>query len=175
MAPQSHDKKGTRQKKRGFGPQAIARSLRPVARKGAGKRPPLLTDLTFGWPGIAGKTLGARTLPLKLTGGGRTPEGGRRAQTLILKVDGAWASEVNHQAALLIDRVNSYFGYRVIDRISLQQGYVPARAPERKKRPVPTPEVERRLDKLTGQGASDGLKASLTRLGERLLSGNAEK
>jgi len=174
MPAANHEKKdGPR--KRGFGPQALGRSVRKVAVKGAGRRPPLLTNLTLDWPGVVGNVIGSRTLPIKLVGGGSTPEGGRRPQTLLLKVDGAWASEVDHQTPVLIERINAYFGWRVIDRIALKQGFVAPQAKARKKRAVPTPAIRRRVDALTAGIATEDLRATLGRLGERLLSENARE
>lgn len=171
MADQkSPDGKAKTVSKRGFGPQALARSVRRVAKQGAGKRPPLLTDLTFDWPGIVGEVIGSRTLPLKLTGGGSLPEGGRRPQTLVLKVENAWALEVNHQTPTLVERVNSYFGWRAIDRISLLQGYVPPTRRPAKKRPLPSPAMRREVADLTQNIQSEDLRSTLSRLGESVLA-----
>lgn len=42
---------------------------------------------------------------------------------LALSGFGAWALELQHQSPLVIERINSYFGYQAVIKISLSQGY----------------------------------------------------
>ncbi|MGQ0673028.1 MAG: DUF721 domain-containing protein [Hyphomicrobium sp.] len=85
----------------------------------------LITD----WEKIAGRTLARCTEPLRL----KWPRGaglpatagedtvGRPGATLVLAVDPAAALQVEYGAAQLVERINSYFGYRAIAEIRLVQ------------------------------------------------------
>jgi len=90
----------------------------------------LLTD----WAAIVGKVLARDTLPerLKWPRGveayGETVAGdeGRPGATLILKVDPARALDIDYKRAQILERINSYFGYRAVAEIKLVQGAIPA-------------------------------------------------
>ncbi len=85
----------------------------------------LLTD----WGAIAGPALAAHTKPERLKWprnvsiGGDVEAGceGRPGATLMLSVDPARALEVQYGTGQLIERINSYFGYRAVQEIRLLQ------------------------------------------------------
>lgn len=81
----------------------------------------LLTD----WAAIAGPDLASYTAPERLKwprqpGG---PEEARAHQpaTLVLRVEGPRAIELQHRLPQLIERINSYFGFRAVAQIRLYQ------------------------------------------------------
>ena len=49
--------------------------------------------------------------------------------TLVLRVEGPTAIEIQHQAAVIIARVNSFFGWPAIGRIALRQAPLTRRRP----------------------------------------------
>src|SRR5260370_27776593 len=51
---------------------------------------------------------------------------GRSGKALRLRVAGAAAPEIQHKAAQLVERVNGYFGHKIIADIRLLQGAIPA-------------------------------------------------
>ncbi len=81
------------------------------------------------WPQIAGPDLARHTVPHRIVwprrSGSETEDGSRRrpapAATLHLRVEPARALEVQYGGALLIDRINAYFGYRAVGEIRLIQ------------------------------------------------------
>lgn len=89
----------------------------------------LITD----WARIAGAELAQYTIPDKLKwprGGeavGIDEEDNRRGATLILRVDPARALDVEYRARQILERINSYFGYRAVETIRLVQA--PLRLP----------------------------------------------
>lgn len=88
----------------------------------------LITD----WTAIAGPQLAAYTAPEKLKwpraveGYGEVEPGaqGRPGATLILRVDGGCALDVEYRRRELIERINSYFGYRAIAELRILQAPV---------------------------------------------------
>lgn len=84
------------------------------------------TALITDWARIAGAELAAYTMPDKL----RWPRGAdaafeddgeRRGATLVLRVDPARALDVEYRTRQIMERINSYFGYRAIETIRLVQ------------------------------------------------------
>lgn len=87
----------------------------------------LITD----WARIAGAELAAYTMPDKLKWprgaeglAAEDDEGMRRGATLTLRVDPARALDVEYRARQIMDRINSYFGYRAVETIRLVQAPV---------------------------------------------------
>ena len=79
----------------------------------------ILTD----WAAIAGRELAAFTAPERLKWPRKTSsdaDGGQGA-TLILRVDGPRALEVEHMRPRLIERINASFGYRAVADIRVLQ------------------------------------------------------
>ena len=85
----------------------------------------LLTD----WATIVGKDLAGYTSPLKLkwpraaeTSGETTAEeAGRPGAVLHLQVDAARALDVQYKRAMIVERINGYFGYRAIGELRIVQ------------------------------------------------------
>ncbi len=109
----------------------------------------LITD----WPKIVGAALASTTSPDRIrwpkTPGQDTAERSHGSQrvgaTLFLTVDPALALDVQYKSALIIDRINAYFGYRAIgdlrivqqQRVELRAAIEPARKPARAVVPEP--------------------------------------
>jgi hypothetical protein len=87
----------------------------------------LLTD----WPAIVGPELARATAPERLKwprrpaledeGAGAAQNRGRQGATLILRVEGARALEVQYAAAQIIERINAYFGHAAVAHLRLLQ------------------------------------------------------
>jgi len=92
---------------------AVARITAPAFRRRGFAEAGILTD----WPHIVGSHLASQTEPEKLS----FARGTRVDGTLQIRVSGAWATELQHLAPQVIERVNSYFGYRAVDRLAILQ------------------------------------------------------
>src|SRR5580698_3138817 len=73
-------------------------------------------DLKSRWKGIVGEALAGRTEPVKLV---KSRTGGA---TLELRVAGPVAALVQHQAPLILDRLNLYLGSGVVAKLRIVQG-----------------------------------------------------
>jgi hypothetical protein len=109
----------------------------------------LITD----WARIAGAELAGYTVPdkIKWPRGGETvamddDESERRGATLILRVDPARALDVEYRTRQIMDRINSYFGYRAVETIRLVQA------------PLPPPPLRGRIEE---GGNPNGLRSGL--------------
>lgn len=138
-----------------------------IARVGAkGSRGASLVRLKADWPAVVGPELARTTRPDALLAG----RGARAGKALRLKVSGAAALEVQHRSSQIVERVNAYFGHRVIDDVRIVQGVIPA-APPARPTPRPDPVVEQAVAGRTAAVQDPDLRAALTRLGARIASG----
>lgn len=155
------------------GLRALAVSLPRVTKRLFGKRGFAEGGLAADWPGIVGAELATRCRPGKLAFARATE---RREGTLTLRVEAPFATEVQHLAPQIMERINGYFGYRAVARLLLKQvAYSPQPAilgpatQPTKSEPVPemTPELAARLETVE----DPELRAALGRLGRALGPG----
>jgi hypothetical protein len=127
------------------------------------------------WTAIVGPDLSRLTQPEALLSsrGARTGVKGAGApgagKVLRLRVAGAAALEIQHSSGQLVERVNAFFGHRMIDDIRLVQGAIAAR-PAPKPIPAPDPAVVARVAERVASVQDPELRAALTRLGARVAS-----
>jgi hypothetical protein len=117
------------------------------------------------WADIVGSEIAASSEPLKInwprpTGHDDQPD----PATLVLRVEGPAALEIQHQSAVILDRVNRFFGWQAIGRIALRQAPLRRRGPA-KQRPKPDPAAAARIADALPDIAEDPLREALGRLG----------
>jgi hypothetical protein len=131
------------------------------------------SDVITAWPEIVGERLAAFTQPMKIEwrrrGFGADPETRPEPATLVVRVESAFALEMQHVAPLVMERVNAHYGWRCIGRIVLKQG--PVRREVRTPRVIPPlAEAERRQVVAAIEPIADeNLKAALDRLGQAVV------
>ena len=90
------------------------------------------TEIISRWPDIVGAEIAAHSEPLKINWPRRFGEEAAEPATLVLRVEGPAALEIQHLSAVILERVNRFFGWQAIGRIALRQ------APLRhREKPVP--------------------------------------
>lgn len=123
------------------------------------------------WASVVGPQLASLSQPMRLSRKGMKQADGADATNgggvLTVKVEGAMALEIQHLAPQIIDRLNEYYGYAAVAKLTIVQGPL-YHAP----RPdVPTPpkpaEVET-LARTMDDISSPRLKQALARLSLRL-------
>ena len=127
------------------------------------------SDIVTGWPEIVGEVLATHCEPIKISWPRRIGDAPPEPATLILRVEGAFALEIQHQAPVLLERVNTRYGWRCIGKIVIKQGPV-RKTPPRKQRPEPSAEAIAEAQQKVGSIADDGLREALVRLGSGILS-----
>lgn len=163
--------------------QALSGCIAPALRKQGFGEAEIVTD----WPQIVGARLAAVSAPVRLVwppGAGRREnarEGARMGAqmgardaapaTLCVRVEGAFALELQHLAPLVLERVNARLGWRCVARLQLLQGPLPR--PRAAARPAPAPGAAdaARAAALAAGVEDAALREALTRLGARVLSG----
>ena len=125
----------TRQGRSGQAGLQVARLLAGILDPAARRRGFAEASLLADWATIVGPSLARRCQPLRID---HAP-GRRSGGSLLLRVGGAAALEIQHATPQILERINAYFGRRVVRQLRLLQMPLPVAA-EPPRRPV------RRLD-----------------------------
>lgn len=133
----------------------------------------ILTD----WPSIAGIELATYTAPERLrwpkrVDGGDNAAASETGATLVLRVEGPRALEIQHRIPQLIERINSHFGFLAVTDIRILQAPL-TKAPNRSAlKPLgPAP----RAAIATAEVADDRLRGALEQLGGEVLRASIAK
>jgi hypothetical protein len=121
------------------------------------------TELVTRWTEIAGTEIAAHSQPEKIQWSrphdGKTPEPG----TLVLRVEGPMAIEIQHLSGVILERVNRFFGWQAVGSLRLRQA--PLRRTTRKPLPVLDPAATARVAADLAAIADADLRDALARLG----------
>jgi len=154
--------------RRGHGATALARLLPRIAGKALRRRGFVETAVVTRWADIVGDALARDAAPERI----RFPRGRHAGGVLHVRVDGASALELQHQAPVIVERVNAFFGYPAVARLALVQAPLPPRdepAPRRVPAALDAGSEAALAGEVDGV-ADDGLRAALLRLGRAIRS-----
>jgi len=153
-------------------PRHAARGLSPIIKALEARFGPGPNDLKSRWREIVGESLATRSEPVKLV---KARSGGA---TLELKVAGPVAALIQHQAPLILDRLNLYLGEGAVAKLRIVQGPLStgaarpaakAGSPIRRARPPLDAAAERKLAEGLAATPDGPLKDVLLRLGREVL------
>src|ERR1700761_3014645 len=121
-------------------------------------------ELVTRWAEIAGPEIARHSEPLKIQWPRPVEGQPQEPATLVLRVEGPMALEIQHASDVILQRVNRFFGWSAVGRLALRQGPL-----SRRDRPKPSPppdprQVEQIAQTLTSV-EDDALRAALARLG----------
>jgi hypothetical protein len=121
------------------------------------------TELVTRWTEIVGAEIAAHSEPEKIQWprpvGGQMPEPG----TLMLRVEGPTAVEIQHLSSVVLERVNRFFGWRAVGGLRLRQA--PLGRKERTPLPAPDPDTTARIAATLSEIQDADLRDALARLG----------
>ena len=121
------------------------------------------TELVTRWPAIVGPEIAEHAEPIKLQWQ-RTADGEpTEPATLVLRVEGPAAIEIQHQSNVILERINRFFGWQAVGRLALRQAPLKRRAAPAPPRADPAA-AERVAASLTDID-DDSLRMALGRLG----------
>jgi hypothetical protein len=153
-------------------PPAAAKALTPTLKQLEARFGQGADGLRARWKEIVGEGLARRTEPVKLS----KPRGGGGA-SLELRVEGAAATLIQHQAPEILARVNLVLGEGAVERLRIVQGPLRRATPIRQRATFrPGPSLDAPLDAAAEQALAremaavpEGpLRAALTRLGRAM-------
>jgi hypothetical protein len=152
-------------------PRPLADLIEPALGASLKKQGFASADLLLTWTELVGERLAAVSQPRKILWP-RKPRGLRDDEpepgVLVLRVEGGLAIEIQHMAPLIVERVNAYYGWRAIARLTIEQGVL-RRAKPRKLRPEPSPEAQAEAQARSQGIADEGLREAVARLGALLI------
>lgn len=121
-------------------------------------------ELVTRWAEIAGANVAAHSEPLKIQWPRPVENQIPEPATLILRVEGPMALEIQHTSDVILERVNRFLGWNAVGRIALRQAPL-SRKPVRKARKVPDAAAVAQVEASLGTVEDDDLRAALARLG----------
>ncbi|MBB3982855.1 hypothetical protein GGR44_002535 [Sphingobium fontiphilum] len=136
--PPKPEKEKAADRARTGGPRAIADLMPEIGRAAFRKFGFVQASIVTRWPDIVGPHYADITMPDFI----RFPVGQKSGGTLQMTVEGGHAPMVQHAIPDIVERVNRFFGYGAIARVTMKQGRItPARAetrpPPANLKPVP--------------------------------------
>ncbi|HEX5507086.1 MAG TPA: DciA family protein [Pseudolabrys sp.] len=121
------------------------------------------TELITRWNDIAGAEIAAHSEPIKVQWPRSTDGADPAPATLVLRVEGPMALEIQHLSAVILERVNRFFGWQAIGRIALRQA--PLRRKERPVRPALDAKAVKHLAAALPTLEDENLRQAIARLG----------
>ena len=121
-------------------------------------------ELVTRWAEIAGPEIAAHSQPLKMQWPRPVEGQPQEPATLVLRVEGPMALEIQHSSDVILARVNRFFGWSAVGRLALRQAPLTRRAPPAPSR-APDPKAVADVAKTLSAVEDDELRAALARLG----------
>jgi len=121
-------------------------------------------ELVTRWSEIAGADIARHAEPLKMQWPRPVEGQPQEPATLVLRVEGPAALEIQHKSDVLLERVNRFFGWHAVGRLALRQAPLSRRdRPARPRQPDPKDVAE--VAKTLSAVEDEALKDALARLG----------
>jgi len=153
----------------------LAPLVEPVLAKQGFSEASLIAD----WPEIVGATIASGCRPIKLQwpprAPKRDPERPAEPAILVLRVSGGMALEIQHSAALIIERVNAHLGWNCVGRLAFRQGPVEQAARRSRRRPAPSAEAAEKGRAAAAGIEGEDLRDALARLGARAIDADERR
>lgn len=162
----------TKTKRRG-GTRVAGALVGKLTRKALGKRGFAHASIITDWSVIVGEDLSRHTRPQKLT----FPKGRRNGGTIYIQTTGPMALQLQHLSPLILDRINSHFGYNAVDEIRLVQS--PLKSDNRRSSLKPAKRTLTDADRDRIRAATENIddediRARMERLGAAVFSHNPD-
>ncbi len=121
-------------------------------------------ELVTRWAEIAGPEIAAHSEPLKIQWPRPVEGQPQEPATLVLRVEGPMALEIQHGSDVILQRVNRFFGWSAVGRLALRQAPLSRRNPRPSSR-APDPKSVAKVAETLSSIEDEELRAALARLG----------
>lgn len=126
------------------------------------------SDIHLHWAEIVGPILSKSSLPQRLVM--PKEQDTERAGVLHVRVEGSYAPEMQHLEHLVIDRINSYYGFKAVERMIFHHGVIDNGVPERKHiPPILSDSQKKELEFHLHDIKDDDLRKSLYKVGAEII------
>jgi hypothetical protein len=121
-------------------------------------------ELVTRWAEIAGPEIAAHAEPLKIQWPRPVEGQPQEPATLVLRVDGPMALEIQHGSDVILQRVNRFLGWNAVGRLALRQAPL-SRRNASKAPAAPDARSVAEIEKTLSSVEDEDLRAALARLG----------
>jgi hypothetical protein len=121
-------------------------------------------ELVTRWAEIAGSEVATHSEPLKIQWPRPVEGQPQEPATLVLRVDGPMALEIQHASDVILERVNRFLGWNAVGRLALRQAPLSRRKPRPAAKALDAANVAKVEATLSSVQDQD-LRAALARLG----------
>jgi hypothetical protein len=121
-------------------------------------------ELITRWAEIAGPEVAAHSEPMKIQWPRPVEGQPQEPATLVLRVAGPVALEIQHASDVILQRVNRFFGWNAVGRLAIRQAPLSRKTVRRAAKPPAEAEVAKLAETMTAI-EDDDLRAALARLG----------
>jgi hypothetical protein len=161
------------------GAKALAELVPDIIEEALAARGLSEASLIADWAAIVGASIARYVRPIQLLwpprAARRDPDRPIAPATLVLRVDGAFALEAQHNAAVIAARVNAHLGWRCVEKIAFRQGPLPPPKARRRSLSAPSAEAESEARTIAAPIENEDLREALTRLGARAIDRSARR
>src|SRR5215831_20329737 len=98
-------------------------------------------ELVTRWAEIAGRDIAAHSEPFKLQWPRPVQGQPQEPATLVLRVEGPMALEIQHRSDVILERVNRFFGWSAVGKLAFRQAPLSRARPRLRPRPPEAKEV----------------------------------
>jgi hypothetical protein len=137
------------------------------------------TDIIVAWPDIVGERLASFTQPIRIDwkrrGPNADPDARAEPASLVVRVESAFALELQHLTPVIVERINAHYGWRCVGKLVLKQGPVRRPQPKTRQTAVVGDADRRRVRAAVESIEEEDLKAALDRLGQAVLGSRPTK
>lgn len=161
---------------RGGGLTPLAQGMSPFVKKLLGKKGLIEMELIADWKNIVGEETAVYTVPQKID----FKKDSRNNGILHIAVpNGAFALEAGQQKSVILDKINTYFGYQAVSdmRIVINDLFFKSlsevvKYDDKQQKSLVSQTQKNYIDQLTEGVNNPELKARLQKLGESILKNN---
>ncbi len=157
------------------GLETLADGMAPFIKKLLGNKGMAEIDLIANWKNIAGEEMAQHSLPQKI----EFKQGCKNNGVLYLLVaGGAYALEIQHKTSILLEKINTFFGYQAVAKIKIIQNDTfihsspQAEFDDKHEKKLVTKEEENYIQSVTENVQNPDLRARLKSLGESIFKNN---
>ncbi|MEJ0075554.1 MAG: DciA family protein [Alphaproteobacteria bacterium] len=122
------------------------------------------TGIVTHWAEIVGPEIADHCEPMRMIWPRAVHEDAAEPATLVLRVEGPVALEIQHLSGVILEKVNRFFGWRAVARLQIRQAPL-KRQVKKAALPAPDPAEVARLAADMRDIGDDGLRDALARLG----------
>jgi hypothetical protein len=121
-------------------------------------------ELVTRWAEIAGPEIAAYSEPMKMQWPRPVEGQPQEPATLVLRVEGPMALEIQHSSDVILQRVNRFFGWSAVGRLALRQAPLSRRERSKPAR-APDPAAVAKIAETLSAVEDEELRVALARLG----------